>query len=113
MREADRSVGKVRAHVKVSGRVQGVFFRAYARDKARQLGVTGWVRNLYDGRVEGLFEGTEEAVSGLISWCRKGPAGAYVTDVEVEWGEYSGKFDRFFITYSAGSTVYGEENELF
>jgi acylphosphatase len=94
----------VRAHVTVSGMVQGVFFRASTRDKARRLGVTGWVRNLYDGRVECLVEGDEDAVSQLISWCRHGPPGAHVTDVEIEWGEYSGTFDTFFITH-------GERND--
>lgn len=102
MREADEKARNVRANVKISGMVQGVFFRAYTREKAVQLGVAGWVRNLREGRVEGLFEGSEQAVSQLISWCRKGPPSARVTDVEVEWGEYSGEFDTFFIARNAG-----------
>ena len=104
MREPNGKARKVRANVKVSGIVQGVFFRAYTREKAVRLGVTGWVRNLYDGRVEGLFEGGEQAVSQLVTWCRKGPPGARVIDVEVEWGEYSGEFDTFFVERSAGTS---------
>ncbi|MCK5558353.1 MAG: acylphosphatase [Candidatus Hydrogenedentes bacterium] len=103
MRDANEKVRKVRANVKISGIVQGVLFRAYTCENAVRLGVTGWVRNLYDGRVEGLFEGDQEAVSQLISWCHKGPPGARVTDVEVEWGEYSREFDTFLVARSAGS----------
>jgi acylphosphatase len=102
MNDTSESPRKVRTNVKISGMVQGVFFRAYTRDKAVSLGVTGWVRNLHDGRVEGLFEGDEPAVSQLIAWCRKGPPSARVTDVEVEWSEYSGEFDAFFVARSAG-----------
>jgi acylphosphatase len=104
---------KVRARVRISGWVQGVFFRSSTRDKARSLDVTGWVRNLYDGAVEGLFEGDENAVSRLITWCHHGPPGARVKDVQVEWGEYSGEFDTFFIALSAGSFAHGEEDGLY
>ena len=113
MRESNKRLQNVRAHVKVSGWVQGVFFRTSTRDKARSLGVTGWVRNLYDGAVEGLFEGNEEAVSRLIAWCHRGPPGARVEDVEVKWGEYSGKFDTFLVTYSTGPSLRDEKSELF
>jgi acylphosphatase len=102
MRQAGEKPRSVRANVKISGMVQGVFFRAYTREKAVQMGVTGWVRNLRDGRVGGLFEGNQRAVSELISWCRKGPPSARVKDVDVEWGEYSGEFDTFFVARSAG-----------
>jgi acylphosphatase len=102
MRQAGERPRNVRANVKISGMVQGVFFRAYTREKAVQMGVTGWVRNLRDGRVEGLFEGNQRAVSELISWCRKGPPSARVKDVDVEWGEYSGEFDTFLVARSAG-----------
>lgn len=102
MHETSDRPPTARAGVKISGMVQGVFFRAYTRDKAVSLGVTGWIRNLHDGRVEGLFEGDEPAVSQLIGWCRKGPPSARVTDVEVEWSEYSGEFDTFFVARSAG-----------
>ncbi|MBO9338235.1 MAG: acylphosphatase, partial [Chloroflexus sp.] len=63
----------VRAHVFISGRVQGVSFRAYTRDRAREAQVKGWVRNLSDGRVEAVFEGPRPAVQKLISWCYSGP----------------------------------------
>jgi len=113
MRGADEKTRRVRAHVKISGWVQGVFFRSATRDKARSLGVTGWVRNLYDGTVEGLFEGNEGAVSRLIAWCHHGPPGARVQDVEVDWGDYSGKFDSFLIARSAGWPSHGGNDELF
>ena len=113
MRSANGKARNVRAHVRISGWVQGVFFRSSARDEARCLGVTGWVRNLYDGTVEGLFEGDEGSVSRLVTWCHHGPPGAHVRDVQVEWSEYSGKFDTFSIAYSAGSFLRGENNELF
>lgn len=66
----------------VSGSVQGVFFRYEARERARSAAVAGWVRNLPDGRVEAVFEGPEDAVEALVEWCRRGPRGAEVTDVE-------------------------------
>ena len=66
----------------VSGSVQGVFFRYEARERARSRGLSGWVRNIPDGRVEAVFEGPEDAVEALVEWCRHGPRGAEVTDVE-------------------------------
>jgi acylphosphatase len=90
---------QVRAHVFVTGRVQGVNFRAYARDKAREAGVGGWVRNLSDGRVEAVFEGTRSAVQRLISWCYSGPSNAEVERVEVQWEEPSGKESTFSIQW--------------
>ncbi len=82
---------RVRAHVLIAGHVQGVNFRAYTRDRARQAGVDGWVRNLSDGRVEAIFEGTRPAVQRLVSWCYSGPTSARVDRVEVEWEEPSGE----------------------
>jgi acylphosphatase len=67
----------------VRGAVQGVFFRAETRDRARSLGLAGWVRNVPDGSVEAIFEGDSERVESMIDWCRRGPRGASVTDVEV------------------------------
>ena len=90
-------MGQVRARVLVSGLVQGVFFRDSARRLAADLGVTGWVRNLPDGRVELLAEGPEGAVRRLVAWCHDGPAGAAVRDVAVEWDDPRGEFDRFTI----------------
>ena len=90
---------KVRAHVFVSGRVQGVFFRSETRYEARLRGVKGWVRNLPDGRVETVFEGEEEAVKELIEFCRRGPPGAKVTKIDVKWEDYTGEFKDFEIRY--------------
>ena len=66
---------KTRAHVFVSGRVQGVFFRQKTKDQAESQCVTGWVKNLDDGRVEAVFEGDEDAVKMLVAFCKKGPMG--------------------------------------
>jgi acylphosphatase len=90
---------KVRAHVFVSGRVQGVFFRSETRHEARRRNVTGWVRNTADGRVEAVFEGEREDVEKLIDFCRRGPPGARVTKVDVQWEDYTGEFKDFKIRY--------------
>lgn len=89
----------VRAHVIIRGMVQGVFFRAYTREWAKELGVKGWVRNLPDGSVEAVFEGEEGRVKELIERCRKGPPLAVVEDVQVRWEKYKGEFDDFEIRY--------------
>jgi acylphosphatase len=75
----------------VRGRVQGVSFRAATRERARSRGVAGWVRNRPDGGVEAVFEGSEEAVRSLVDWCRRGPAGAVVESVQVEWEQSRGE----------------------
>ena len=80
-----------RAQVVVRGAVQGVFFRAETRDRARSLGLAGWVRNAADGTVEAAFEGDDERVASMVEWCRRGPAGARVEDVEVAWVEPEGE----------------------
>jgi len=90
---------KARARVIVSGRVQGVFFRSETQDEAIKQGVAGWVRNVPDGRVEALFEGEKDKVDALIEFCRRGPAGARVTNVEVTWEDYTGEFKSFSIRY--------------
>jgi acylphosphatase len=74
----------MRAHVRARGRVQGVFFRGEARERAESLGVAGWIRNLPDGSVEAVFEGEDERVESMVDWCRRGPAGAEVEAVDVE-----------------------------
>lgn len=84
-----------RVHVFISGRVQGVFFRSNTKDIAEMLGLTGWVRNLPDGRVEAVFEGEEGNVEKMLQWCRKGPEYARVEDVEVIPGQYKGEFNGF------------------
>lgn len=86
MSESDR----VRAHVFVSGRVQGVFYRANTRDTAREIGVDGWVRNLEDGRVEAVFEGPEHHIDEMVDWCHEGSPSARVEGVEVEYEEPQG-----------------------
>ena len=84
-------------HVIVSGRVQGVFFRAYTRETAMALKLTGWVRNLPDGRVETVFEGEDTNVQSMLEWCKKGPPHALVNDVEVAEEPWSGEFRDFRI----------------
>jgi acylphosphatase len=86
-----------RAHLIISGRVQGVFFRAETRRTAQSLGVNGWVRNRPEGTVEAVFEGSDEAVKKAVEWCRTGPPMAKVDDVRVTWEENSSEFDRFSI----------------
>ena len=73
------------AHVYVSGQVQGVFFRDSTREKAEQLGLAGWVKNLPDGRVEAHFEGPTEKVREMVRWCKEGPSHAEVEDVDTEF----------------------------
>jgi len=80
----------VRARVRVRGRVQGVFFRSETEARARSRGVSGWVANRPDGTVEAVFEGPRDAVESLIRWCERGPSGAQVDDVEVEWEDPRG-----------------------
>ena len=82
---------KVRAHVWVSGVVQGVWFRGSTRTTADRLGLSGWVRNASDGRVEAVFEGSEGPVLQALDWVRRGPDMAVVEHVELEWEEYQGE----------------------
>ena len=84
-----------RVHLYISGRVQGVFYRASTDAMARQLHLTGWVRNLADGRVEVVAEGPREALDRLVAWCRQGPRDARVEGVEMVWGEATGEFGGF------------------
>ena len=86
---------KTRAHVFVSGIVQGVYFRQKTKRQAEGFGVAGWVRNLPDGRVEAVFEGEEEAVRALVDYCRHGPSYARVTNVDVLREPYRGEFSGF------------------
>ncbi len=86
---------KARAHVLVSGRVQGVFFRAKTMQEAIRLGVNGWVRNLPDGRVEAVFEGEKEVVDAAVEFCRKGTRSAVVTGFDLKWEPFTGEFKDF------------------
>jgi acylphosphatase len=89
----------VRAHVWVSGRVHGVFYRSTTRRVAKRFGLTGWVKNLRDGRVEAIFEGPRENVDEMIKFCNEGPPAAIVKNVEVKWEDPTGKFDDFDIAF--------------
>jgi acylphosphatase len=86
-----------RLHLFVSGRVQGVSFRAHTADVARGLGLAGWVRNLPDGRVEALAEGPRPALEALADWCRRGPPLARVDALDLRWGEPDGNLGSFAV----------------
>ncbi len=89
----------VRAHLRIYGLVQGVFFRSTMKQVAYRLGVTGWVRNLPDGSVEAVIEGPEDKVRKIIEWAHRGPPLARVERVEVTWEQYKGEFRDFRIKY--------------
>ena len=88
-----------RVHVIVRGRVQGVYFRASTRDWARRLRLSGWVHNCHDGSVELIAEGEKAKLEQLVTWCRSGPPGAAVTDLNVEWQAATGEFAGFAVKY--------------
>ncbi|MFO7713480.1 acylphosphatase [Desulfosarcina sp.] len=90
---------KARAHLIVSGRVQGVWFRAETQQAARRIGVHGWVRNNRDGTVEAVVEGARTAVLAMIDWCRTGPSRSRVEKVEVAWQPCQGDSADFEIHY--------------
>ncbi|MBO3457433.1 acylphosphatase [Aetokthonos hydrillicola Thurmond2011] len=81
---------QIRARVVIAGKVQGVGYRYATVDTASQLGLSGWVRNLPDNRVEAVFEGSREVVEEMIRWCYQGPPAAVVKDVVVEYEEPEG-----------------------
>jgi acylphosphatase len=91
-------MNRKRLHLHITGIVQGVCYRAYAKDEALRLGLTGWVANRSDGSVELVAEGRMEALDLLAAWCEEGPPSASVCSVEREWGEATGEFQRFLIT---------------
>ena len=93
------STENVCGHLLITGKVQGVFFRAYARDQAVQLRLTGWVRNTADGKVEAVVEGSQDKVESFVTWCRLGPPSSQVTDMRVEKQEYRGEFKQFSVRY--------------
>lgn len=84
-----------RLHLRITGRVQGVFYRASTEAKARELGLAGWVRNRADGSVEAVAEGPRGDLEALMRWCREGPPAARVEGVEPSWSEASGEFTSF------------------
>jgi acylphosphatase len=87
------------AHVWVSGRVQGVFFRHATQEEAVRRGLRGWVRNLRDGRVEAVIQGEEKVVDGMVQWCHQGPPAAWVRNMDVEWEEPELDLKGFRVTY--------------
>jgi acylphosphatase len=89
----------VRARLVISGWVQGVYFRASARDVANTQHLSGWVRNRLDGAVEAVVEGEKAAVQAFIAWCQQGPQGAEVTDVQVAMEPYADEFEGFRIVW--------------
>ena len=92
-------MSKMRARLFIEGRVQGVFFRACTQEEAQKRALTGWVKNLYDGRVEAVFEGEEQDVQSMIKWCHSGPTHAVVTEVSVEIEEYRGEYYDFSVRF--------------
>ncbi len=92
-------MSKVRAYIKVEGKVQGVYFRSCARDIAINNNVTGWVKNVSGSSVKMLLEGEEKDVKTLVDWAHHGPPYARVVGVTVGWDDYKGEFKRFTVEY--------------
>ncbi|UCF07709.1 MAG: acylphosphatase [Thermoplasmata archaeon] len=90
---------KARAKVNFKGRVQGVFFRSNTQKAAYRFKVTGWVKNMYDGSVEAVFEGEKKDVEDLIQWCKTEQPYARVVGAKVKWEDYTGEFEGFEIRY--------------
>jgi acylphosphatase len=90
-----------RLHLRIRGRVQGVFFRASAVEQARDLGLVGWVRNRYDGSIELVAEGNADAIGVMRSWCAHGPPGANVRNVEELKAPTTGEFVEFRVRSDA------------
>lgn len=91
-------MGNRRVHLRIRGLVQGVSFRASARDAAGRLGLKGWVRNLSNGDVESIAEGEDKAVEQFVVWCHKGPPEADVDTVAVNDEPFKGEFADFMVT---------------
>lgn len=87
----------IRATILVTGKVQGVFYRASAMEQAQRLGLSGYVQNLPDGAVEAVVEGSQPSVEQFIAWCKEGPTAARVEDVQVRFGSARGEFRTFVI----------------
>ena len=98
MKKQDKE--KIRAHIFISGRVQGVFFRENTRKEAQKIGVFGWVKNLKDGRVEAVFEGGRQDVEKMVKWAQKGPILAKIEDFKLMWEDYRGENKEFEIRRS-------------
>ena len=89
----------IRVNIVISGDVQGVFFRAHTEEKARELGLVGWVANESDGTVQVIAEGPENKVRDLVDWCHGGPSTAKVDKVKADYTTYTGEFEDFSIRY--------------
>jgi len=94
-------MAKARAHLIITGMVQGVMFRYSTQDEAERLGLTGWVRNRRDGTVEAVAEGEKKKAEQLVEWCHHGPPHARVTRVDVDWAEPTHEFEGFKIAWTA------------
>jgi len=88
---------RIRAKVRFKGRVQGVGFRYFTVRKAQDHGLTGWVRNLPNGEVEAVFEGKEADIRSALDLCRQGPAGGKVSEMLIDWENFSGEFEDFSV----------------
>lgn len=88
-----------RVHLKIHGRVQGVFFRANTQKEAQGLGLVGWVRNTHDGGVEAVAEGERALIEAFVAWCHQGPSHARVDRVDVAWEPAQGNLSGFQIRY--------------
>lgn len=88
----------LRLQARVEGRVQGVGFRYFVYQAAQELGLTGWVRNTYDGAVEVTAEGSRKNLETMIFFLRKGPRSSFVSDLQTEWKKANGEFERFDIS---------------
>ncbi len=86
---------QVRVHLTIEGRVQGIFFRVSTVEEASRLRLKGWVRNCPDGSVEVVAEGRKKKIDEMIQWCHQGPPGAQVLNVQLQWEDYQGTFERF------------------
>ena len=96
---AEHREDTIRAEVLISGRVQGVWFRGTTCEEARGLGLTGWVRNRWDGKVEAVFEGPRTKVQQMVAWCSRGPRSAQVESGDVKWKQATGEFSTFSIAH--------------
>jgi acylphosphatase len=92
-------MGKKRVKLVIEGRVQGVWFRDSTRRQAVSNAVNGWVKNRADGKVEAILEGDADSVDRLAQWCRQGPPGARVTNVQEQEEPWAGEFDSFNIIF--------------
>jgi acylphosphatase len=95
----DNSSETARVRLKIAGRVQGVYFRASALQEAQKLGLMGWVMNCPDGSVEAVAEGARVKIEELIAWCRRGPSGARVTNVDIRWETPQNTFRGFSVRH--------------